>query len=73
MKRNLLSDILKLSVPERIQLVEDIWDSIAAVPEPLEFTEDEKREFDKRVATYRKDPRSALPWEEVRDRFREQK
>ena len=73
MKRNLLSDILKLSVPERIQLVEDIWDSIAAVPEPLEFKEDEKREFDKRVATYRKDPRSALPWEEVRDRFREQK
>ena len=27
------ADILRLSVSERIQLVEDIWDSIAEVPD----------------------------------------
>lgn len=66
MNRGLLSDILKLSVPERIQLVQDVWDSIAVVPEPLEFTEEEKQEFDRRLEAYRKDPDSAISWEQVR-------
>ena len=30
MSTSLLSEILKLSVAERIQLFEDIWDSIAS-------------------------------------------
>ncbi len=70
MDKNLLSDILKLSVPERIQLVQDVWDSIAVAPEPLEFTEDEKQEFDARVAAYREDPSRAIPWQQVRARLR---
>jgi len=69
MDRNLLSDILKLSVPERIQLVQDVWDSIAVIPEPLDFTEEEKQEFDRRVEAYRKNPDSAIPWEQVRARL----
>lgn len=36
-------DTLKLSIPERIQLVEDIWDTIAAQAESLELTEGEKK------------------------------
>jgi putative addiction module component (TIGR02574 family) len=32
-----LSDILQLSLAERIQLVEDIWDSIANIPEAIIF------------------------------------
>lgn len=30
-----IEELLKLSVAERIQLVEDLWDSIAADPEAL--------------------------------------
>ncbi len=37
-----LSDILQLSVAERIQLVEDIWDSIAIIPEAVLLTEEQK-------------------------------
>jgi putative addiction module component (TIGR02574 family) len=33
------ADILELSVAERIQMVEDIWDSIAAVPEAVPLIE----------------------------------
>jgi len=29
------SNVLSLSVPERIQLVEDIWDTVAEVPEAV--------------------------------------
>ena len=35
-------DILDLSVSERIQLVQDIWDSIVQVPESVLLTEEEK-------------------------------
>ncbi|MHC4327394.1 MAG: addiction module protein, partial [Planctomycetota bacterium] len=35
MGRLVKKDILNLSISERIQLVEDIWDSIADVPEAV--------------------------------------
>jgi putative addiction module component (TIGR02574 family) len=60
-----LSDALKLSIPERIQLVEDIWDSIAAVPEPLELTKAQEEELDKRLKELDANPELAVPWEEV--------
>ena len=31
------TDALRLSIPERIQLVEDIWDTIASQAEALEW------------------------------------
>ena len=34
------ADIEQLSVAERIQLVEDIWDTIAANPDALEVSEE---------------------------------
>lgn len=69
MKKALMSDILELSVAERIQLVEEIWDSIADVPEALELTEEQKVELDRRLAEYRKDPAIAIPWEKVKARI----
>ena len=59
-------DYRKLSIAERLQLVEEIWDSIAeetkAIPVPLEVLEEAER----RLAEHRADPTSAVPWEEVR-------
>ena len=60
-------EILKLSVSERIQLVEEIWDSIAAHPESLPVTEAQKAELDRRLADYRANPGQGRTWEEVRD------
>jgi putative addiction module component (TIGR02574 family) len=47
-----LSDILRMSVAERIQLVEDIWDSIAASPESIPVTDAQKAELDRRLQAY---------------------
>ncbi|MFL6199319.1 MAG: addiction module protein [Thermoanaerobaculia bacterium] len=66
-----ISDLLHLSVAERLQLVEDLWDSIAAEPEALELTQAQKEELDRRMAEHRADPGSAIPWEEVRTRLRQ--
>lgn len=59
------ADALSLSIPERIQLVEDIWDSIAAENEAIELTEEEKRIIDKRLDAYHKNPDLGTPWVEV--------
>jgi len=45
-----IGDFLALSVAERILLVEDIWDSIASVPEAVKLTEAQRRELDARLA-----------------------
>ncbi len=62
-----LDDLLKLSVPERIQLAEDLWDSIASEPEALPLTDAQKAEIERRLAEH--DPGSAIPWKEVRGRL----
>ena len=63
-------DILDLSISERNQLVEDIWDSIAEVPESLSLTEEQKTELDRRLDSYHQDPTNGSPWGEVLSRIR---
>lgn len=43
------ADVLRLSVPERIQVVEDIWDTIAEVPDEVELPNEQKAELDRRL------------------------
>jgi putative addiction module component (TIGR02574 family) len=60
---------LQLNPYERIQLVEDIWESIAAVPESVELTEAQKNELDRRLDLYHQNPEAGSPWEEVKKRI----
>jgi putative addiction module component (TIGR02574 family) len=69
MATNPLSEILKLSVAERIQLVEDIWDSIAADPDALPLTPEQREELDRRLADADADPGEGRPWSEVKARL----
>ena len=63
------SDALALSPAERILLVEEIWDSIANVPEAVQVTEDQQRELDSRLEACRRDPGAGVPWDVVRSRI----
>ncbi len=63
------ADTLELPVSERLRLVQDIWDSIAAAPETLPLTEEDKRLIDERLEACRKDPQAGSPWPEVRARI----
>jgi putative addiction module component (TIGR02574 family) len=65
-----ISDILEMSVAERIQLVEDIWDSIAAVPEALSLTDTQREELDRRLAAHAQSPEAGVPWDELKERLR---
>ena len=61
-----VSEILQLSVAERIQIVEDIWDSISGTPEELVLSEAEKLELDKRLASYKENPDEGIEWETLK-------
>jgi putative addiction module component (TIGR02574 family) len=63
------SDVLELSVSERIQLVEDIWDSIATGSDPGPLTEAQRRELDRRLEAHRKNPISGSSWADVKKRI----
>jgi len=70
MKEAVIAELLKLSPAERIQLAEDLWDSVAAQPESLPaLSDDQRREIERRVAEHTRDPSSALTWEDVRARL----
>jgi len=60
-----MADVLELSLAERIQLVEDIWDSIASVPNAVSLTDAQRQELDRRLEAARKDPEAGSPWEDV--------
>ena len=60
-------DFLKLSVAERIQLAEDIWDSIAAEnPEAATLSPAQVQELQARLDAHDQDPPTAVTWEQLR-------
>jgi putative addiction module component (TIGR02574 family) len=61
----------KLSVAERILLVEEIWDSIAPEVIHLPLPESQRQDLQRRIAEYDVNPRGS-EWSEVKARLREQ-
>ena len=55
--------IERLSVEERLALVEELWDSIA---EATPLTDTQRAELDRRLAEHKANPDDVVPWEEVK-------
>jgi len=64
-----VSEIFELSVAERIQIVEDIWDSIAAKPDEFPLSDDDRAELDRRLLSHEKNPDDGTSWEDLRERL----
>lgn len=62
----------RLSLAERILLVEEIWDSVAAEAEALEVPQSHKDELDRRLAACHTDPHTGSSWAEVKARLQKQ-
>jgi putative addiction module component (TIGR02574 family) len=68
----LAADLKNLPISERIQLVEDLWDSIAEEsPDSLQLSAAERAELHRRYAAHQANPSSSIPWEQVRSGFSE--
>ncbi len=71
-----LSQILKLSVPERILLVEAIWDSIVLENESksnYQLSDEQINILEEEMAAYAKNPNEGSTWEEVKNRVKNKK
>jgi putative addiction module component (TIGR02574 family) len=71
MGRPSLEEIRKLSIAERIELVEDIWDTIAEAQSDVPLTEAQRKDLDRRLDAYEADSSRGRSWSEVRDRIRD--
>lgn len=62
--------IFDLSPPEKLQLVEDIWDDLAATPSDVPVHEWQKKELARRKVNLMNNPASGLSWDEVKRSIR---
>ena len=62
--------IYDLTPSEKLQLVEDLWDDLAATPDAVPVHEWQKRELERRKANLMAHPESALSWDEIKKRVR---
>ncbi len=65
MNTNIVS-VFDLSPPEKLQLVEDLWDDLATTPSQVPVYEWQKKELAQRKANFTNNPASGLSWAEVK-------
>ena len=65
-------NIEQLSVPQRLDLIGLLWDSIRDSTEALSVPEWHRQEIERRLAKADAEPGAAIPWEQVKARLREQ-
>ena len=66
------ASLFKLARAERIQLVEDLWDSIAQEDSELPVPDWKRDELRQRKERFLEDPASGSTWEQVKRRARAQ-
>ena len=62
-----------LSLDDRLVLVEEIWNSIAAKPDALPLTEDQKELLGRRRADLDANPDNVLTWDEIKRHVRRER
>ena len=62
-------DIASLTTEQRLELLEQIWDSLAATPESVPITPAQRQELDRRLDDLDKNPEEGSTWDEVRARI----
>lgn len=61
-----LDQITALSIDDRINLVQAIWDSIAAEQAHPDLTQDQQQKLDRRITAYDANPTQVMTWEEIK-------
>ncbi len=61
--------VFKLSPEEKLQLVHDLWDDLAANPENVPFPDGLFEELERRRAEHEAHPETGMTWEEAKRRI----
>ena len=68
-KQHRSAEILGLPAAERLRLVEEIWDSLAAEPSSVPVPDWHRTELDRRLARHAADGDAVRSWTEVKSRL----
>lgn len=74
MTAQLVSEVLSLPLADKLDLVEEIWDSLpldAEATRGLHLTAEESAELDQRAKEHLADPSSAISWETAKERIQQ--
>ena len=63
-----VESVFDLSPPDKLQLVEDLWDDLASVPAEVPIHDWQKEELARRKANLMSNPATGLTWDEVKRR-----
>jgi putative addiction module component (TIGR02574 family) len=66
----IISEALALPPAARLDVIDQLWESLAACPEALELTDAQRSELDKRIAEMDARPGSGIAWEDVKTESR---
>lgn len=67
-----VTSIFDLSPSEKLQLVEDLWDDLAASPSDVPLYDWQKKELEQRKLRLMSNPESGISWNEIKRRVRRQ-
>jgi putative addiction module component (TIGR02574 family) len=64
-----LPQVSNLSFQQKLLLVTELWDELAANPQQLPVSQEVIAELDRRMESYRKDPSNVTTWEAIQHRL----
>jgi putative addiction module component (TIGR02574 family) len=71
--KHIISEALALPATDRLEVIEQLWDSLAAEPQSLEMTDAQRQELDRRIEQMDADPKAGIPWQDVKADLRNQR
>ncbi|MBK8476383.1 MAG: addiction module protein [Opitutaceae bacterium] len=72
MNAAIAKEVAVLSPDQRIELIGEIWNTLAATPETVPVPESHRVELARRVEAHRAAPDELIPWEQVEAQIDEQ-
>ncbi len=59
----------RLTAAQKLLLVSELWDDLAAHPTEVPVSREQIAELDRRMETYRRDPSQVTTWEAIQQRI----
>lgn len=69
MTKTLVNQVLTLPPADRLDLMDQIWESLAQDPEAFPLPEEHRRLLEERLERHRAAPERVVAWESVRGRY----
>ena len=66
MSRVSIEEILELPAAERVELAQQIWESVSEHPDDLSLTPAQRDELERRWIAFQERPDEGEPWEDVK-------